>query len=195
MKSVNACPVPAIRWVSWAAVFAALLGFHQNVVAETAWSPPIVVYQTPGVATGPALVADSQGDVHLVFVYRESNDPKAGKPNAIMYVRWHEGSWSRPVDVLVSPSGGTDNFPAIALDKQGYLHVVWEGGAAGQVYYSRAHVSLASSARNWSPPRILSKEGSLRSSIEATPDGLLHFVYASSQGNVFYRQSKDGGQT
>lgn len=112
---------------------------------------------------------------------------------ALMYARRHDNSWSRPVDVLVSPSGARISYPALALDQQGYLHVVWQE-ANNQIYYSRAHVSMAGTARGWSVPKPLADRDGFRLAIAASSDGLLHFVYAA-KANFFYRQSADLGRT
>lgn len=181
----------AISLLLWLPVLILLtLSFERSTAAETIWSPPIVLFEQTGTVTNPVLVTDAQGDLHLLFVYRE----KEGG-SALMYARRKGDTWSRPLDVLVSPDGDVADLPSMTVDKLGFLHVVWMGGGFNQVYYSRAHVSLALTARGWSPPKVLSDRQAFRSDIYASGDGLLHLVYAGRGQNVFYRQSSDAGQT
>ncbi len=168
------------------AIWSEVLRAQQAGGPVAPWSDPVILYQTTGTAIYPRLVADSQGDVHLFFVYR-------GSTEALMYTRLHGGSWSPPLGVLVSPDGGQVNLPAVTVDTQGFLHVVWRGGSLSQIYYSRAHVSQADSAQGWTKPVGLSSGSGFNSDILAGSDGKLHFVYARVGGDVYYRQSIDGG--
>lgn len=167
------------------AVFAA-----QGARADTEWTPPSVVFRTDGYATRPRLVADSSGDLHLLFFLREATETGAGTVTMIMYSRLHDGVWSSPVDVLV---GAGTNSPSVTIDQRGFLHVVWEGGPNGELAYSQAHVSQAGSARGWSRKRLLSEPNAFDSDIQATEDGALRLVYSTKGGNVWYQESADGG--
>jgi hypothetical protein len=164
----------------------------QGAQADGEWSRPVVVFRTDGYATRPRLVADSAGDVHLLFYLREASETGGAGPTMIMYSRLHDGAWSTPVDVLV---GAGTNSPTVTVDQQGILHVVWEGGPKGELMYSQAHVSQAGSARAWSPPRQVSEPSAFDSDIEATDDGSLRLVYSTKSGYVWYRESGDGGTT
>ncbi len=194
-------PSRSSSWLWLACVLLALLVCVTNLLAresaeaESPWSEPSVVFQTTGAVTHPRLLADSSGDVHLFFVYREARDPGGDTPGSLMYARFHNGTWSHPVEILTSPDGGRLNLPAVTLDPRGYFHVVWQGGALGQIYYSRAHVLQVDSARGWTLPRLLSNTASSNSDILAASDGVLHLAFTLAGENIFYRQSRDGGQS
>jgi hypothetical protein len=169
--------------------------FGGTVQAEPTWSEPALLFSTGAYVTRPALIADSDGVVHLMFVLRESKTSGTETPATLMYTRIQDNTWSTPTDVLVSPDGGPLNLPAASIDQQQSLNVVWEGGPSNQIFYSRAQVTQAGSARAWSSPQPLSAAGGRGSDIVASADGSLHVVFASRQGDIYYRRSADGGQT
>lgn len=160
--------------------------------ADGEWSTPTVVFRTDGYTTRPRIVADSAGDLHLLFFLRESSQGGAAGATMIMYSRYHEGVWSPPVDILV---GAGTNTPSVAVDARGFLHVVWEGGTQGELAYSQAHISEAGTARGWSKPRMLSESNTFDSDILAADDGTLRLVYSTKSGYVWYQESADGGGT
>lgn len=160
--------------------------------SQSAWSKPVILYQTDGIASYPQALADTAGDVHLLFAYHENKTSDMSAPSALMYMRLHQGTWSDPVDVLVSPDSPWANFPAITLDPSGMLHVIWQSGT-GLSYHSRAHVTAAGSARGWTQPQLVVREIGLGGDIEATAAGALHIVYAAKSGEIYYYQSADGG--
>lgn len=187
--------------------------------AQPAWSDPVLLFSSTTRVTAPRLVADPSGDVHLFFVHSGASGPDdhsieprgagrlvenapptstaaAAQPAVLMYMRLHDGRWTEPIDVLVSPDRGGLDSPAVALDARGFLHVTWQGGAGADIYYSSAHVSQAGTARGWSQPQVLSEgAGGFGSDIAAAPDGTLHVVYAERGGDVFSRRSADAGRT
>jgi hypothetical protein len=165
--------------------------------AESIWTKPQLLFQSDGYTSFPLVVADPKGDVHLVFMNlnQRGREVSVNTQGSFLYARLHDGQWSTPTDVVVPPGGGPVNLPSLTLDAQGYLHLVFQGGTANQIYYTRAHVSDASSAHGWSPPQVLSDGGGNDSSISASNDGVLHFVYAGEDGTLHYRRSDDDGQT
>lgn len=163
--------------------------------ASSSWSKPVQLFNTDGYTNYPLLVADSAGDVHLIFMSlnQRNRDVTVKTNGSLMYARMQKGIWSTPSDVLVTPGGGTVNLPAMTLSADGYLHVVWQGGFSSQIYYSRAHVTEAGVAQGWTKADVLSDGAASGSSIFAAADGRLHFVYAGTDGNIRYRHSDDGG--
>lgn len=171
----------------------------QPAGAESPWSEPITVFSTTGRAARPVVIADVQGDVHLFFVFAETRTAQVEPPRALMYARLHDERWSDPVKILAMPDDGAVNFPAAAVDGRGLLHVVWQGGPVQRIHYSRATVEEAGAPEGWSTPEVLSVGGAfgggLRSDILVGPDGDLHLLYASQEGNAFYRRSVDAGDS
>jgi hypothetical protein len=165
--------------------------------ADEPWTTPSIVFETADNLASPRLIADTAGDVHLIFIYRKpiAFGGDAPTSDVIRYARLHNNSWSRPVDILSSPDNTSIRYLAIALDPHGYLHVVWTGGRFNMIFHSRAHLSQASSGRGWSVPQILSEAQNLGVDILASQDGMLHLAYAQGGADVYYRQSQDGGKS
>jgi hypothetical protein len=96
--------------------------------------------------------------------------------------------------VKVSRNDNTRSFePSIAIDRDGFQHVVWSGGLQPLNW-----LVLYSSNRGgqWSRPRVIGAgRGEHREvAIVASDDGHLHVVYAQrTQGQVYYQESSDFG--
>jgi len=165
--------------------------------AQGPWTTPNIVFETTDKLAHPRLIADAEGDVHLLFVYRKPISLGADAPtsDAIRYARLHNGIWSRPIDILSAPDRTSITSMAIALEPRGYLHVVWTGGRFNMIFYSRAQIPQAGSILGWSIPQILSEGQNLGADIFASPDGILHLAYAQTGVDIFYRQSQDGGKS
>jgi hypothetical protein len=181
-----------------ASVIVGAPGGSTPVAAANSWSQPTVLFTTSGYASEPVLVADQSGDVHLLFWHSVMPNPELGGTGGIMYARLHQGHWSDPVDIL-SLGDSLSLKPAAAVDDSGYLHVVWRGFASGEIYYSRAHVAEADSARAWTPPVQLSDGGASygafgEPSAIAVIGSVVHVAYTSTS-RVYYVRSNDGGRT
>jgi hypothetical protein len=137
----------------------------------------------------PSVIADEYGYVHVFW--SESD-------NSIYYTRWDGESWTTPVDILFVPDDRVADFISVAVDGDGYLHVVWTG--LTNIYYSNAPVAQAASARAWREPEVITTESARsawESSIAVDGDGHIHVIYAT-RGNdpgVFHVESLDGGRT
>jgi hypothetical protein len=164
---------------------------------DSDWSKPQLVFESAGYTAFPLIAADPAGDVHVVFMRwnQAGRQVTSTTQGALLYARLHDGEWSKPVEIATPPGGGALNLPAMTLDAQDYLHVVFQGGKDNQIYYSRAHVSDAGSVRGWSKPQTLSNTSGNASDISASGDGVVRFVYAAQDGSVHYRSSADNGQS
>jgi len=163
-----------------------IAGFAQT---QTSCSDLEIVFEdTSGFAsTRPAvIVTDSSGDAHLFWLYKQDREDKSTW--SINYSRWHDNYWSHPIDVLITPGGGA-SAPRVALSSDGYLHIIWAGGG---VWYSKSHVSVATDARAWTKPVIISS--GLDADITIDDYNNLHVVAATGEpgGPVYYLQSSDG---
>jgi hypothetical protein len=179
--------VAALWLVSRAAVV--LAGPAAPTPVGEPWSAPQTVFTTADQVSSSALIADSAGDLHLVFAV----GPRTGQPSSLLYARWHDGVWSAAVPVI--GRGGTAAAPVLALDGHGYLHMLYEGPRWGQLEYRQVHVSRAADPTAWTRPRTVSDGGSLHSAIIAAPDDRLHVLYASRRGNVIYKHAARDGRT
>lgn len=169
-----------------------------TAVAADVWSTPIIVFETKGTASNPVLVADVSGDVHLLFWRNEQKTSSGKSPDLLTYARLHQGSWSPAIDVLTGPDGGQLRQPAAVVDDAGFLHVVFVGGAQGNVYYARVYAPQADEIGAWTRPALLSVSAASNGAfgvpvaIDAS-GGTLHFAYTSREGRVLYRRSDDEG--
>ncbi len=183
--------------------------------AVALWTDPVVLFSTDqGFVSAPVMLADPENTVHLFFISSESNAPTkvrptnlagaagAGLPGRIMYARLVAGRWSRPIDILATPGGAPITMTDVALDTEGYLHVIWKNGATGALEYSRAHVAEAAIGPSvWTSPQALfadpltSVEYGAPAAITAGQNGSVHLVYATLDGNVAYRRSDDTGES
>ncbi len=98
-------------------------------------------------------------------------------------------AWSPPV--ILSKSKGDAGLPAVTVDADGRLHVLWSvspaGGPGAALTYVRGD------GLNWSAPAVVlsSPKGKAESpSIVADPGGMLHTVWSGGYtGEIFYSQA------
>ena len=98
-------------------------------VSASRWSLPLGVddptEEPPRGYSDPSIAVDSQGMVHVVWADSRHGSPYA----AVAYSRLRPGEtiWS-PHQIIGGDQGPvTNGSPAIAVDGQDVLHVVWEG--------------------------------------------------------------------
>ena len=171
------------------------------------WSAAVNFSESQALPGLPAMAADAEGRVHLLW----SEAPAADEPGtALFYARWNGTQWTRPAKVLQSPEGGAEK-PALAVvgDR---LHAVWSGGQNGEIFYSRAFLRDAYAAGGWSelqplpapapsaPRRARDGAGSGAGNspdIAADAGGALHVVYAlplNEGRGIYHTRSDDGGE-
>jgi hypothetical protein len=167
------------------------------------WEHPVNVSNTVGCSAQPAVAADDYGNVHVFWSEdtagkRCSDAPVAG--GSIYYSRRSGEEWSFPVDIITTTL--TAFSPAAVADHTGRLHLVWV--QTDGIFYSYAQAWAAATARAWTPPvRIVpSRFVGTMLQLELGPDSILHLIYSDwgsgltpNDGNVYYVNSTDGGQT
>jgi len=81
----------------------------------------------------PAIAVDSNDCLHVVWI-GEADGFTTGLQ--IWYAKY-DGSWSYPVRIstYANMAGGPQNLPAITVDSQDYVHIVWHGRATGYTMY------------------------------------------------------------
>ena len=188
-------------WVlsSVAALVCTAVLFGQGVaVAQTGdggWSPPVLLFKVSGttdrVIGSPIVVAGEDGSVHVFWQYDVPEDANHSAHAAIDYTRWDGKSWSKPVDLVDAP---TLHLSSAAIDRNGYLHLMWQGALA-RLFYARAWEGDATSASKWTSP-VPVDMGYVNGEIVADSRGWLHRVYARP-GHLgpYYQVSKDGGNS
>jgi BNR repeat-like domain len=113
-----------------------------------------------------------------------------------LVVRVAHADW-RPTKRLTWTSGDSE-YPAIAVDSFGHLHVVWQDYTPGntEIFYKKSTDGGAS----WSSAQRLTwtSEDSLSPAIAVDSSGRLHVVwgdYAPGNAEIYYKKSTDGGTT
>jgi hypothetical protein len=154
------------------------------------WSQPLNISNTETHSTGPSLVTDSTGELHLVWLEDIESDF-----NLIMYSHKDRRGWTAPVDIFSSDQDKNITAPSLAIDQNGYLHIAFLGDG---ISYSQAYAPLANSARNWSTPTILYPLENFLDlpDIAAGPGGKIYIIFAIKNGEnsgIYLFSSSDGG--
>lgn len=158
-----------------------------------AWSEPVSLFETTGRASEPEVVADPAGTVHVFWAYGDP-EQEDGSGQALYYARKRDGTWSQPVDVLLSPGGNTARMPSVVADASGYLHIVWSGG--GAIYYSRAYAPEAHRVSAWSQPVALtSAVTALEPAVAVDHTGKLYVVWTQAKAGLMLARSLDAGES
>ncbi len=167
----------------------------------SAWTEPEVVTTTDTPITYSMMLSDSKGRMHAFWIQPQTTastgTPSTNVRDAIYYSRGENDQWTRPVAVLQSPSGMTRQ-PAIAVDRNDNLYVVWSGGEGGEIYFSRATGARANSPSEWIEPLLLPsvRQAGISPDIQVDVDGAIHVVYAiplNENRGIYVTESKDGG--
>lgn len=93
--------------------------------ATATWSVGMPLPNGGALQFGVAGVVDSRGRVHIVYSDRKADSPAAVSVLKYM-VRDTNGTWSQPQDVAPSAQAGHQLSPAIAIDSNDNLYVVWQ---------------------------------------------------------------------
>jgi hypothetical protein len=179
---------------------------------ELAFAPPspwtaAVRLSSDGAAAGqlvaagqPTVALDGAGSIHVVWSEADGAD---GPGTSLWYARWDAsaGTWSRAVEIVPGvPGEEVARQPALLADAAGVLHLVWSGGAQGQILYSRAKIGEAAAASGWSSPQPLPAPGPAGSSPRIVQDAagrlLVAYTVPLNEGRgVYLVRSDDGGET
>ncbi len=174
----------------------------QHVAAQPQpliWSEPMNLSNSPSLPSSlPTVAADQWGNVHVFWLELDPNrvsDSENVRGDAIFYRQYDGQAWSQPLDIFATQDGSIFEYPDVAVDNQGFLHLIWS--SENGLLYSQAHISnAAASARAWNPPYILAEQAPIeRPQIVIDNTGRLHVVYAAvnADGFIHYLQSSDGG--
>jgi hypothetical protein len=159
----------------------------------SSWIPPLRISSEEQTTSNLTIAIDLQGRVHMVWVQG------IGLTGAsLFYAHFDDGTASPPSEIVRSASGEFLRQPALTVDSEDRLHLVWSGGEADQVYYSRAEANQAGSASGWLPARALSDAVNVsRPQIATDNAGRLLVLYAvpvNEQRGIYLVRSDDGGE-
>ncbi len=210
------------RWsiIAGSILLALLVGLVPPAVlaqegGESPWSAPIPLSVTTPTSWFPDIAVDPAGRVHVVWdsqYWAEYSDE--GYDN-VMYTRLDEQGWWLPLDVVFVNTRGAITRPAIAVDASSNIHLLNIGGGNVGFRYRKVPADMASVAVAWSNSRRMD-EMVYMSDIEIDQEGIIHVVYDRAVphdpedeppreegepripeyiADIFYRQSRDGGET
>jgi len=162
----------------------------QSLPAQT-WQSTKRLTWNSGESRVPAIATDSGGNIHVVW---HDNTPGNWE---IYYKRSTDGGSTWTTQRLTW-NGGKSEYPAIATDLDGNVHVVWNDNTPGgdmEIYYKRS----SDGGSTWTIQRLTwNSENSYVPAIAIDPSGNIHVVWHdNTPGNyeIYYKRSTDGGST
>ncbi len=170
-------------------------GLQLAWVPPSAWSEPAAVYQGSDQPDLPAVAADGEGRVHLLW----SETSAEGEPGtALFYSRFDGQNWTTPSAVLSAEEGPSRQPALVAWGDR--LYAAWSGGPSGEILFSQAYTNDAYASSGWSDPFALPMAGASGAWPQLVVDlyGRLHLLYAvplNEGRGIYYTRSDDGGTT
>ena len=153
------------------------------------WSAPENVSNTPGHSNPPAMVADGQGDLHLLW-----SDWASGVPDLYYAKRASDGSWTGPQNLSNSSLSSTGG--RLAVDGNGTVHVIWgewPGWWTFDLYYAQQGDEGV-----WSEPYAIARDLGMTGGTDlvADPEGDVHVIWQGPgevSGDIVYaKRDRDG---
>jgi len=155
-------------------------------------STPIYALNSPNkISTGsnealmPAIVTDSNGKVHIVWMDAPSG---FGSPTtSLLHSYWNGNVWSAPTTIV---SGSYNELPSLAADKNGNVYLTWNSDAnpsAFQIYYSKYN------GTSWSSPVAISSgnpddnawDSQITIDSSGNPHVAYNFITSTSPADVY----------
>jgi hypothetical protein len=158
--------------------------------ARAAWSPAQRLTFNSGDSSLPAIAVDNLGRLHAVW-----GDTTPGATE-IYYRRSSNGGATWGAVKRLTFNSGVSQWPAIAADSSGNLHVVWQDDTPGnaEIYYLKS----TDGGISWTAPKRLTWTGgtSWNPAIAVGSYGYIHVTWEdTAPGNyeIYYKRSTDGG--
>lgn len=188
-----------IRYIFFFFALLLIIGVSEaNVYGQSygQWAPQQRIPWYGDEARPPILLADRNQTVHVL-----NHQPyEDGHGEAIFYRQWRADSgWTEPIDVALSPRGGTPRLQSAFLDHDDVIHLIFFAGneLSGGIYYSSSPAATANSAQSWLPPQWIGEDAGPFAFAHLTGDrlGNLYAVYSGKlEGMGLYAvRSADGG--
>ncbi|MCS7180686.1 MAG: hypothetical protein NZ891_04975 [bacterium] len=138
---------------------------------------PINLSNTSQTSEEPSIVVDLNGNVHLVWVDEEPDNPE------IYYAIKPKGkNWTPPARVTYN--GGASRYPCIKIDKNGVIHLVWQQSVFARwvILYTWRNIG-----DTWAIPETISIYGcSSRPILEVDNDLGLHLFWGEGFSPDYY---------
>ena len=166
--------------------------YRKSLDEGMTWGTTQRLTWTTGDSLVPKIAADSAGGIHVVW---QDDTPIT---NDIYYRGSTDGGSTWSAVKRMTMTSGESYAPAIAVDPDNTIHVVWYDHTPGdpEIYYAKSE----DGGPTWSAARRLTwtSDYSRAPAIAAQSAKDLHLVWsnnASGNDEVFYRKSQDGGST
>jgi len=162
--------------------------FYLSHVALAYWLPAKRLTWNPGESQSPAIAVDSNDHIHVVWA-----DETPGNYE-IYYKKSTDGGASWTVKRL-SFNAGDSKYPAIAVDSNNHIHVVWEDKTPGNcdIYYKKS----TNGGTSWTVKKLSYNSGdSNYPAIAIDSNNHIHVVWADktpSNYEIYYKRSTNGG--
>jgi hypothetical protein len=176
----------------------AILGlFIFAQVAQAEWTPAKRLTWNAGDSEAPSIAKDSDDTIHVVW---SDDTPYAQLNNSVIYYkRSSDGGTIWSAAKRLTWTFADSAFPAIAIDADDTIHIVWSEYTAGfryEIYHKR---SLDGGTTWGAAKRLTWNSGySMLPALAIDSKNAIHIVwYDDTPGNndIYYRKSTDGGNT
>jgi hypothetical protein len=105
----------------------------------------------------PYLITDQNHVVHA-FNSQPLDLEDSTSPYAIYYRQWTlEDGWTTPNDILYYEPAGSIRLVSVVSDKEGVVHLVFQGSDLN-LYYTSAYLAEAGSSTAWAEPQIIGEQ-------------------------------------
>jgi hypothetical protein len=159
-------------------------------VAKADWTPTQRLTWNSSSSLYPAIAVDPSGHVHVVW-----SDFTPGNWE-IYYKKSTDGGSTWMTGQRLTWNSGNSQFPAVAIDSSGHVHVVWNDDSSGnsEIYYMKSTNGGAS----WLPSQRLTLTSGYSDdpAIAVDSSGNVHVVWDDdTPGNfeIYYMKSTNGG--
>jgi hypothetical protein len=165
--------------------------YKKSTNGGATWTPNQRLTWNSGRSEAPAIAVGPSDKIHVFW-----HDDMPGNCE-IYYKTSTNGGATWATSRRLTQTSGISDYPAIAVDSSGHIHLVWDDTTLGyDIYYKKS----TDGGATWTPNQRLTRTSGY-SGYPAIADDLsdnLHLVWSdSTSGNyeVYYRKSTNGGAT
>jgi hypothetical protein len=160
----------------------------------TSWSSTKRLTNNSGDSRNPEISADSSGNIHLVWFDFSTGDTE------IFYKKSTNWGNNWQATKRLTWNSGSSTNPALGLDSNGHIHVVWEDSTPGnsELYYKKS----TNGGANWSKAKRLTWNSGISDTnagcLGIDSNDYIHIVWSdNTPGNyeIYYKRSESGGNT